>query len=45
MKRVYQKPVRKFKEKSNEEVPNMLLLWLVRLVHANPKLMLHVSRK
>ncbi|XP_071790650.1 neurofibromin-like isoform X1 [Asterias amurensis] len=41
LKRVYQKPVRKFKEKSNEEVPNMLLLWLVRLVHANPKLMLH----
>ncbi|XP_038058629.1 neurofibromin-like isoform X2 [Patiria miniata] len=41
LKNVYKKPVRKFKEKSSEEVPNTLLLWLVRLVHGDPKLMLH----
>ena len=34
----------KFKEKSSEEVPHYkLLLWIVRLIHADPILMLHVS--
>ncbi len=36
----------KFKEKSSEEGPsyNLLLLWIVRLIHADPILMLHVRQ-
>ncbi len=35
----------KFKEKPSEEIPSFkfLLLWIVRLIHADPILMLHVS--
>ena len=35
----------KFKDKASDEGPsyNMLLLWIVRLIHADPILMLHVS--
>ena len=35
----------KFKEKSSEEGPSYrnLLLWMVRLIHADPMLMLNVS--
>ena len=35
----------KFKEKASEEGPSYknLLLWMVRLIHANPLLMLNVS--
>lgn len=35
----------KFKEKSSDEAPSYknLLLWMVRLIHADPMLMLNVS--
>lgn len=37
----------KFKEKASEEGPSYknLLLWMVRLIHANPLLMLNVCTR
>ncbi|XP_071499783.1 neurofibromin-like [Diadema antillarum] len=34
---------RKSRDKSSEDFPSAVLLWLVKLVHADPKLMLHSS--
>ena len=40
----FKEKVSRFKDKTSEDTPNKyLLLWIVRLIHADPILMLHVS--